>query len=129
METSEINEWTAPVLHDCIRATIFNSYTLQRDTKHFEKAFLLLELMLNKKANPKSTDSYGNNCLHRAILDARQMLDNPYTDFTNDILIKQLQRVFNVLIKAGAEIQQSSEQRECAERLYLNFKLDKYKLW
>ncbi len=129
METSEINEWTAPVLHDCIRATIFNSYTLQRDTKHFEKAFSLLELMLNKKANPKSTDSYGNNCLHRAILDARQMLDNPGTDFTNDILIKQLQRVFNVLIKAGADIQQSSEQRESAERLYLNFKLDKYKLW
>lgn len=129
METSEINEWTAPVLHDCIRATIFNSYTLQRDTKHFEKAFLLLELMLHKKADPKSTDSYGNNCLHRAILDARQMLDNPGTDFTNDILIKQLQRVFNVLIEAGADIQQSSEQRESAERLYLNFKLDKYKLW
>src|SRR5687767_13428302 len=33
IETSEINEWTAPVLHDCIRATIFNSYTLQRNTK------------------------------------------------------------------------------------------------
>lgn len=129
METSEINEWTAPVLHDCIRATIFNSYTLQRDTKHFEKAFSLLELMLHKKADPKSTDSYGNNCLHRAILDARQMLDNPGTDFTNNILIKQLQRVFNVLIKAGADIQQNSEQSESAERLYLNFKLDKYKLW
>src|SRR5437879_7004921 len=39
METSKINEWTAPVLHDCIRATIFNSYTLQKDTKQFDKAF------------------------------------------------------------------------------------------
>lgn len=36
METSKINEWTAPVLHDCIRATILNSYTLQRDTKRFD---------------------------------------------------------------------------------------------
>ena len=129
METSEINEWTAPVLHDCIRATIFNSYTLQRDTKQFDKAFSLLELMLSKKADPKSTDSYGNNCLHRALLDARQMLDNPSTNFTNDILIKQLQSVFTQLIKAGADIKQSRDNRDSAEELYLNFKLDKYNLW
>lgn len=128
METSEINEWTAPVLHDCIRATIFNSYTLQKDTKHFDKAFSLLKLMLSKNADPNSIDSYGNNCLHRTILDARQMLDNPSTDFTNDILIKQLQSVFNELIKAGANIKQSSEKRESAIKLYLNFNLDKYKL-
>ena len=129
METSEINEWTAPVLHDCIRTTIFNSYTLQRDTKQFDKAFSLLELMLSKKADPKSTDSYGNNCLHRALLDARQMLDNPSTDFSGNILIKQLQCVFRELIKAGADIKHSSENNETAEELYLNFKLDKYKLW
>jgi ankyrin repeat protein len=129
METSEINEWTAPVLHDCIRATIFNSYALQRDTKKFDKAFSFLELMLSKMADPKSTDSYGNNCLHRALLDARQMLDNPSTDFSDGILIKQLQSVFRELIKAGADIGQSSEKRESAEELYLNFKLDKYKLW
>ena len=128
METSEINEWTAPVLHDCIRATIFNSYTLQRDTKQFDKAFSLLELMLSKKADPKSTDSYGNNCLHRALLDARQMLDNPSADFSNDILIKQLQSVFTQLIKAGADIKQSSDNRDSAEESYLNFNLDKYKL-
>jgi len=129
METSDINEWTAPVLHDCIRATIFNSYTLQRNTKQFDKAFSLLELMLSKKADPKSTDSYGNNCLHRALLDARQMLDNPCTDFTDGILIKQLQSIFRELIKAGADIKQSSGKSESAEELYLIFKLDKYKLW
>ncbi len=129
METSEINEWTAPVLHDCIRAIIFNSYMLQRDTKQFDKAFALLQLMLSKKADPKSTDSYGNNCLHRALLDARQMLDNPSTDFTNNILIQQLQSVFNKLINAGADIKQSSDNRDSAEELYLNLNLDKYKLW
>jgi len=129
METSDINEWTAPVLHDCIKATIFNSYTLQRNTKQFDKAFSLLELMLSKKADPKSTDSYGNNCLHRALLDARQMLDNPCTDFTDGILIKQLQSIFRELIKAGADIKQSSGKSESAEELYLIFKLDKYKLW
>ena len=128
IEDSEINEWTAPVLHDCIRATIFNCYTLQKDTKQFEKAFSLLELILSKKANPKAIDSYGNNSLHRAIMDARQMLDNPMTDFTNDILIKQLQRVFSELIKAGADIKESSENRDSAEELYFNFKLEKYNL-
>ena len=129
IETSEINEWTAPVLHDCIRATIFNSYTLKRDTKNFDKAFSLLELMLAKNADPNSTDSYGNNCLHRALLDSSQMLDNPSTDFTNNILIQQLQSVFNQLIKAGADIKVSIDNGESAEELYLNFNLDKYKLW
>jgi ankyrin repeat protein len=129
IETSEINEWTTPVLHDCIRATIFNCYTLQEDTKHFDKAFSLLELMLSKKADPKSTDSYGNNCLHRALLDARQMLDNPDADFTNDILVNQLKSVFSLLIKEGADIKKSSKKKESAEELYLNFKLDIYKLW
>lgn len=129
IETSEINEWTAPVLHDCIRATIFNSFTLQKDTNQFDKSMALLELILSKKADPKSTDSYGNNCLHRAILDARQMLDNPNTDFTDGILIQQLQRVFHKLIQAGADIYQRSEKRESAEDLYINFKLQKYNLW
>ncbi len=129
METSEINEWTAPVLHDCIRATIFNSYTLQRETRHFDKAFSLLGLMLSKKADCNSIDSYGNNCLHRAILDARQMLHNPSAEFKDDILLKQLQNVFEELIKSGADIKESNEKKESAEEMYLNFELDKYKLW
>ena len=57
------------------------------------------------------------------------MLDNPSTNFTNDILIKQLQSVFTQLIKAGADIKQSRDNRDSAEELYLNFKLDKYNLW
>ena len=129
METSEINEWTAPVLHDCIRATIFNSYTLQKDTSCFDLAFSLMRLMLSKNTDPNSMDSYGNNCLHRALMDARQMLDNPGTDFKNDILINQLKNVFRELIKAGADIKQSIDKKESAEELYLNFKLDRYKLW
>ena len=52
IETSEINEWTTPVLQDSIRATIFNSYTVQKDTSKFDKAFSLLQLMLDKGVNP-----------------------------------------------------------------------------
>jgi hypothetical protein len=57
------------------------------------------------------------------------MLDNPGTDFTNNILIGQLQSVFRELIKAGADIKESSAKSESAEELYLNFKLGKYNLW
>lgn len=129
IETSKINEWRAPVLHDCLRATIFNSYTLQKDTKQFDNAYSLLQLMLSKGANPKSIDSYGNNCLHRALLDAKQMLDNPSADFTNNTLINQLQNVFKELINAGADIKEITDNRSSAEELYLKFKLDKYNLW
>ena len=59
MEKSDVNEWTAPVLHDCIRATIYNSFTLRKDTAKFDHAFSILQLMLKKKADPNAIDSYG----------------------------------------------------------------------
>jgi len=129
METSAINEWTAPVLHDCIRATIFNSYTLQKDTSKFDKAFSLLELMLDRNANPNATDSYGNNCLLRAIMDSRQMIDNPSAELTNGILLKQLRSIFSILIKAGADTSLANEKRPSAESDIKNFRLEQYQLW
>jgi ankyrin repeat protein len=128
METSDVNEWTAPALHDCIRATIFNSYTLQKDTGKFDKALSLLKLMLSKKANPNATDSYGNNCLHRAFLDSRQMIDNPGADFTNSILLNQLRSVFKELINAGADINQVNDKRPAVSELIANYKMEKYEL-
>lgn len=129
METSDVNEWTAPVLHDCIRATIFNCYTLQKDTGKFDKAFNLLQLMLSKNANPNATDSYGNNCLHRAIMDARQMIDNPCADLTNGILLQQMRSVFKQLITAGADKHLTNIKKPSAESMVKNFRLDKYELW
>jgi len=129
IETSKINKWTAPVLHDCIRATIFNSYTLQQDTSKFDKAFLLLQLMLDKKANPNLTDSYGNNCLHRAIMDSTQMIDNPSADITNGILLQQLRKVFKALIIAGADIDLTNEKRPSAASVITNYRLELYQLW
>lgn len=129
METSEINEWTAPVLHDSIRATIFNSYTLEKDLRKFEKSFVLLQLMLNNGADPNSTDSYGNNCLHRAIMDARQMIDNPSADMASGILIQQLKKVFNALILVGADVHLENKKRPSAEKMLKNFRLEEYQLW
>lgn len=129
VETSEVSEWTAPVLHDSIRAAIFNSYTVQKDTSRFDKAFSLLQLMLDKKANPNSTDSYGNNCLHRAIMDSRQMIDNPSADLTNGVLLQQLKKVFKALTSAGADTNLSNEKRPSAESMIKNFRLDQHQLW
>lgn len=129
IETSEINDWKAPVLHDCIRATIFSSYTLEKHTGRFDRAFTLLQLMLTSNANPNATDSYGNNCLHRAILDARQMIDNPSAELTNGILVQQLRSVFKALIAAGADTRLTSENRPSAESDLKNFRLEQYHLW
>lgn len=129
METSKLNEWTAPVLHDSIKAAIFNSFTVQKDTSKFDKAFSLLQLMLDKSANPNSTDSYGNNCLHRAIMDSRQMIDNPNGDLTNGILLQQLRKIFQALIAAGADKSFTNEKRPSAEDLIKNFRLERHQLW
>ncbi len=127
-EVSAINDWTAPVLHDAIRATIFNTYTLQKDSSKFNKAFSLLQLMLANKANPNATDSFGNNCLHRAILDARQMIDNPGANISNGILLDQLRNVFAALINAGADKKMPTDKSSGAVELISNFRLEKYQL-
>lgn len=129
IEKSEINEWNTPVLHDCIMATIFNTYTLQKDKTIFEKAFSVLQLMLSKNADPNATDSYGNTSLHRAILDARQMIDNPRADLNDNILLLQIRKVFHVLITAGADPESSNPKRPSPKSMASNFRLDNYELW
>lgn len=128
-ERSTINEWTAPVLHDCIRATIFNCYTLQQDTSKFDKAFSLLQLLLENKANANATDSYGNSCLGRAILDARQMIDNPRAELQNGILLQQLRNVFKALMYAGADPDAGNATRDSAKSDLINFRLESYQLF
>lgn len=128
IEESIVNDWRAPVLHDCIRATIFNTYTLERNPSPFQVASSLLQLMLEKGADPNATDSYGNTCLNRAILDARQMIDHPQADLGNGILLEQLRKVFQMLIKAGADVRLSSENRPSAEDDLERFKFVQYHL-
>lgn len=129
IETSAINEWRAPALHDCIRATIFHSYTLVKDVQKFEKAFSIFRAMLSKGADPNAVDSYGNNCLNRALMDARQMIDNPAADFSNDILLNQIRRVFKSLIDAGADPHRKNETRESFAYFVTNDRMDQYKLY
>lgn len=126
-ETSEINEWTAPVIHDCIRATIFNCLTLERDTSKFEYGLKLLKLILSKEANPNSIDSYGNSCLNRVFLDSRQMIDNPRFIKQQEIL-EQLRSVFEVLINNGADIETKNDERQSLVEQIKDYEFEKYKL-
>ena len=126
-ETSTINEWTAPVLHDCIRAVVFSCLTLQTDQKKFEKAFELLTLMLKNGADSNAIDSYGNNCLNRWFLDTRQMIDNPNFN-ENEQTLSQLRRVSTALINAGADITQHAESRTSVVEQIKGYHMEKYNL-
>ena len=126
-EKSEINEWTAPVLHDCIRATIFNCQTTdENETSEFNRAFELLQLMLSKNADPNSVDSYGNNCLHRVYLDAGQVIDNDY--YEQNKALSQIRKVFKQLIEAGANPKLSNDDRESLIEMIKEEQMEKYKL-
>lgn len=126
-EKSEINEWTAPVLHDCIRATIFNCETTDKnENSEFKRAFELLQLMLSKNADPNSVDSYGNNCLHRASLDARQVINNNY--FEQNEALNQIRKVFKQLIESGANLKSSNDNTESLKEKIKNELIEKYKL-
>jgi len=126
-ETSEINEWTAPVLHDCIRAVVFNCLTMQPHSQKFDKAFELLNLMLKNGADPNAMDSYGNNCLNRWFLDARQMINHPGFNRQEETL-GQLRRVSRALIDAGAAVTQSSKDRTSVVDQIKSYHMEKYEL-
>ncbi|MEH7351263.1 ankyrin repeat domain-containing protein [Gottfriedia acidiceleris] len=122
MEQESCNEWRMPVVHDAIMAAVMCSryiylpweekeWKLCRTKEQSDKAFHILERMFEKRANINGHDSYGNSCLGRAILDARQILprynyveqkleDKPL----NDELKEDLTRIFNLLLKQGANI-------------------------
>jgi len=92
------------------------------------EALSLLKLMLSEKANPNAIDSYGNNCLHRALLDSRQMIHHPDADFTNEILLNQLRSIFKELINAGADVNQINDTRPSVLNFIANFNIEKYEL-
>ncbi|TND07973.1 MAG: hypothetical protein FD123_2781 [Bacteroidetes bacterium] len=123
------NEWNSPVLHFCITATVFNTNTLQKDRSRFDFALPVLQLMMDKGADPNAIDSYGNNCLNRAILDADQMIDHPNANLEDDILLNQLRSVFQVLIAAGADPHKSNDRRPSADTHRSDYGLEQYKLW
>jgi ankyrin repeat protein len=75
----------------------------------------VLERVIALGADPSATDSYGNPALMRAVLDARQVLnDSPQPDRDAD-----LRRVFSLLLEAGADLEwEDPRQGACAADIF-----------
>jgi ankyrin repeat protein len=119
IETESINEWTAPVIHDAIRASVFSSRyyasgKMQNNKETFEKAISSLRSLINAGANVKAVDSYGNNSLMRAAADANQL--NLKENAKE--LIEDLKKVFILLISSGADINESNDRRKSAAQQF-----------
>ncbi|MBF7090219.1 hypothetical protein IUY40_01505 [Flavobacterium sp. ALJ2] len=81
--------------------------------------------MLRRNANPNAIDSYGNNCLNRALMDVRQVLYGT-DDFENKILIKQLRSVFKELMSFGADPKEKNDKRESLEFNISTYQMEDY---
>ncbi len=119
IEAESINEWKAPVIHDAIRAATFSSRFpgwggIQNSKERFERALSSLRKMIDSGANIRSVDSYGNNCIMRATLDARQLQIND----ENKEVIEDLTRVFQLLITSGADVNECNSKRDSVVKLF-----------
>lgn len=127
IEQSEVNEWHAPVLHDCIRSALHPPRII-KDNSDYEQAVSLLQLLLEKGANPNARDSYGNSCLNIALLDAHQVVTSPAFDMNNPKIINRVKSIFESLITAGADIYATVEGKKSAIEDVQKFRLETYDL-
>jgi hypothetical protein len=109
---SDLNAWRTPVLHDAIRAAVFSTrfgrnralpgeaprIEIMNTAEASARAFDVLAALVARGADPGKLDSAGNPALMRAILDARQIADEPILPE----LVSDLERIFELLIQAGA---------------------------
>ena len=109
------NTWRAPVIHDAInRAIMYGRWNVNRpdgleveNTKEeADAAFAILKKLISLGADVNAKDSYGNACIDRACLQARQIL--PIKGSNDRILTAELRsdisRIFDLLISNGADM-------------------------
>lgn len=121
-DTSCCNSWRTPVLHDAINNAVMKSrwnvnsehmgfkvYSTEEDA---ERAYAILEKMLDLGADVNAVDSFGNSAIWRFCLQASQIL--PAYDYINhcvrddriftDELSEDLSRILDLLCKNGADL-------------------------
>ena len=109
------NPWRAPVIHDAInRAIMMSRWNVNRpdgleveNTKEdADEAFAILQKIVALGADVNAKDSYGNACIDRACLQARQIL--PIKGSNDRVLTAELRsdisRIFDLLISNGADM-------------------------
>lgn len=109
------NTWRVPVIHDAInRAIMYSRWNVNRpdgleveNTKEeADAAFAILQKLISLGADVNAKDSYGNACIDRACLQARQIL--PIKGSNDRILTAELRsdisRIFDLLISSGADM-------------------------
>jgi ankyrin repeat protein len=120
MDSSAMNPWNMPVVQDAIRAAVLSTRygrnrALQDETprvevmstdERFEEAFGVLDRLIRMGADVNALDSYGNDGLKRAVLDARSILDDKLLPLLPDLEL-DLRRIFALLIAAGADLERA----------------------
>lgn len=109
------NPWRAPVIHDAInRAIMMSRWNVNRpdgleveNTKEdADEAFAILQKIVALGADVNAKDSYGNACIDRACLQARQIL--PIKGSNDRVLTAELRSdislIFDLLISNGADM-------------------------
>ena len=122
IESSDINEWRRPVLHDAIMATVFgmrSAWATNGCAGRLEQGLAILKKVLDGGGDPDCVDTYGNNCFHRALLDLRQVLTSiPVED--RDISDRDLVfdtdacLILGILVEYGGDIHMATEMRQSA---------------
>lgn len=125
IEASSVNEWRAPVIHDVLRAAVKRSrwlvsttfgdddpeWAMKNSAEAADRWYGFLVRVVDEGADVHALDSYGNSCLQRVILDAREVLprvrfDDPtWVDPQpwNDELVSDLTRIFGLLYAHGVD--------------------------
>lgn len=106
VDSSQINVWHAPVIHDVVMACIYLCTDSQ--SKKLTQYLGILKKMIQKGADLKVVDSYGNTVMHRAFLDARQ-LEHFYSDKK---VVSNIKKIIDLLKESGASLSQKSSTRE-----------------
>ena len=109
------NTWRAPVIHDAInRAIMYSRWNVnlpdglevENTKEEADAAFTILKKLISLGADVNAKDSYGNACIDRACLQARQIL--PIKGSNDRILTAELRsdisRIFDLLIGSGADM-------------------------